>query len=212
MDFYLTDSAGKRLHFPLNPERVTAITAAKMQSFEALELGEFRFPRGGTPVVFSWEGIFPGERRKQSLFVKSWRDPKSIAGDLSGWRNSGTKLKLLVTETPINHDVYIETFEHTWEGGYGDARYTLQLVQVREIIIRTTDDAKGNASSSSPSRPVPPTPKTYTVKAGDTLWGIAKKTLGNGAKWPDIYGVTDNKKLIGPDPNRIKAGQVLKLP
>lgn len=57
----------------------------------------------------------------------------------------------------------------------------------------------------------PPAPeqtnsKTYTVKAGDTLWSIAAKQLGAGYKYPQI------KKLNNLTSNTIKVGQVLKLP
>lgn len=49
----------------------------------------------------------------------------------------------------------------------------------------------------------------YTVKKGDTLWGIAKKYLGNGAKYTQIY---DANKSIISNPNLIKVGQVLTIP
>lgn len=48
--------------------------------------------------------------------------------------------------------------------------------------------------------------KTYTVKAGDTLWSIAAKYLGAGYKYTQI------KKLNKLKSNTIKVGQVLKLP
>lgn len=209
MDFYLTDPSGASLHFPLNPERVTATTAARIQNYDSIQLGEFALPRGSTPVRFYWDGIFPGETRKDTFLVKSWRDPKAIAGDLSGWRDTGTKLKLLVTETPINHDVYIQSFEHTWYGGHGDVQYSIELVQARDIIILDDATALGNDSSGS-SRPVPAPPKTYVVKAGDNLWAIAKKNLHSGARADEIYAL--NKDVIGPDKNLIRPGQVLRLP
>jgi muramidase (flagellum-specific) len=48
--------------------------------------------------------------------------------------------------------------------------------------------------------------KTYTVKAGDSLWRIAAQQLGNGARYKEI------KTLNGLKNNTIHAGQVLKLP
>lgn len=52
----------------------------------------------------------------------------------------------------------------------------------------------------------------YTVVPGDTLGGIALKYYGSAApnKWQAIYEA--NKAVIGPDPNRISPGQVLKVP
>lgn len=54
-----------------------------------------------------------------------------------------------------------------------------------------------------------PTAKTYTVKKGDTLWGIAKKYYGNGAKYTQIYNA--NKDRI-KNPNLIYIGQVFTIP
>ncbi len=48
--------------------------------------------------------------------------------------------------------------------------------------------------------------KTYTVRSGDTLWGIAKKYLGSGLKWPKIA------ELNGINGTLIRTGQVLKIP
>jgi nucleoid-associated protein YgaU len=51
--------------------------------------------------------------------------------------------------------------------------------------------------------------KTYTVKAGDTLSGIAKSQLGNASAYMKIFEA--NKDQLS-DPDKIKPGQVLKLP
>ena len=52
-------------------------------------------------------------------------------------------------------------------------------------------------------------PKTYTVKAGDTLGGIAKEVLGSAGSYMKIFDL--NKDQL-TDPNVIKPGQVLRLP
>ena len=50
---------------------------------------------------------------------------------------------------------------------------------------------------------------TYTVKAGDTLSGIAKQVLGNASAYTDIFNA--NRDQLS-DPDLIKPGQVLKIP
>ena len=51
--------------------------------------------------------------------------------------------------------------------------------------------------------------RTYTVKAGDTLSKIAKEMLGNANAYMDIFNA--NKDQLS-DPDKIKPGQVLKIP
>jgi nucleoid-associated protein YgaU len=51
--------------------------------------------------------------------------------------------------------------------------------------------------------------RTYTVKAGDTLSKIAKEMLGNANAYPEIFDA--NRDQLS-DPDKIKPGQVLKIP
>lgn len=53
-------------------------------------------------------------------------------------------------------------------------------------------------------------PSTYTVEKGDSLWEIAKKRLGDGSKWSEIYNL--NKDVLGSNPDLIFSGTELKLP
>jgi nucleoid-associated protein YgaU len=53
------------------------------------------------------------------------------------------------------------------------------------------------------------TGKTYTVKSGDTLSGIAKQQLGNANAYMKIFEA--NRDQL-EDPDVIKPGQVLKIP
>ena len=51
--------------------------------------------------------------------------------------------------------------------------------------------------------------KTYTVKSGDTLSKIAKEFLGDANAYMDIFNA--NRDQLS-DPDKIKPGQVLKIP
>ncbi|HEX2157657.1 MAG TPA: peroxidase family protein [Actinomycetes bacterium] len=52
-------------------------------------------------------------------------------------------------------------------------------------------------------------PKTYKVKAGDSLSGIAKSKLGDANRWPELF-VLNRAKIRHRD--RLTVGQVLTLP
>ncbi|MGB5869379.1 MAG: peptidoglycan-binding protein LysM [Albidovulum sp.] len=53
------------------------------------------------------------------------------------------------------------------------------------------------------------TPVFHTVAKGDTLSAIAKKTLGNANRYPEIFEA--NKPML-THPDKIYPGQVLRIP
>jgi LysM repeat protein len=87
----------------------------------------------------------------------------------------------------------------------------------RDIVadIRVTGGAgttpgTATAAAKAPAQPAAPQGgKTYTVQAGDTLSKIAKEHLGNANAYMQIFEI--NKDQLS-DPDKIKPGQVLKLP
>jgi nucleoid-associated protein YgaU len=61
------------------------------------------------------------------------------------------------------------------------------------------------SGSSSTADPV----QTYTVVSGDNLSKIAKHFYGNANAWKTIFDANTDQLS---DPNKIKPGQVLKIP
>jgi nucleoid-associated protein YgaU len=62
---------------------------------------------------------------------------------------------------------------------------------------------------NAPPAPAAASTTTYTVKAGDTLSKIAKEHLGNANSYMAIFEA--NRDQLA-DPDKIKPGQVLKIP
>ena len=68
----------------------------------------------------------------------------------------------------------------------------------------------GGESAAAPAAAAPAAAaKTYTVKAGDTLSKIAKEHLGDANSYMQIFEA--NRDQLS-DPDKIKPGQVLKIP
>lgn len=218
---YITQlDTGTRIALPLTPEKVSDKREGNFISYNILNVGEVKIPNGEKLAQFSWDGILPGVSMLGMGIVSlfDWKPPRVMIGILDGWKKNRKKLRLLVTGTAINHDVYIQNFTVTHE--YLDrAEYSISFVQAKDILIKTTDEADGKTdggslderpASAAAAASTQATGKTYTVKPGDTLWSISKKYLGNGSRYSEIYN--SNKAVIGSNPGLIKPGQVLTIP
>ncbi len=197
--------------FPMTPQEIRARFGAKFLTYDILDLGTVQFPSGNEPDEVSWEAMLPGAARQGLSVVHHWKDPWEIERQLLTWKRAGTKLYLMVTGSSIAINMSIQSYEPTYAGGHGDIQYSISFVQAVDLKITTVSTQPPQTPQTS-NRPQNQTAKTYTVKSGDSLWIIAKKTLGNGARYMEIFKL--NKKPAGPlkNPNDLKPGQVLKLP
>jgi Domain of unknown function (DUF1906)/LysM domain len=67
----------------------------------------------------------------------------------------------------------------------------------------------GHPHPPPPPPPPPPPGQTYTVQPGDHLASIARRFNVAGG-WPTLYAL--NRAVIGPDPDVLRPGEVLRLP
>ena len=136
MDIYLTDlQSNNRLRFPMLPERIDLKTGSLFHSYTIIGIGDVKLPRGDELAAVSWNGTLPGEARKNDPYVLEWRPPKEIYLLLEEYRSKRNKLRLMVTDTTINIDVYIESINVDHSGGYGDYKYDIAFVQARDLKI-----------------------------------------------------------------------------
>jgi LysM repeat protein len=79
----------------------------------------------------------------------------------------------------------------------------------QEVVADIRVQPKAAATPAAASGPAAAPVATYTVKAGDTLSKIAKEHLGNANAYMEIFNANRDQLT---DPDKIKPGQVLKLP
>lgn len=84
--------------------------------------------------------------------------------------------------------------------------------KTKKLVLASTNTNTNTNSNTVAVNTAPPRtttktiPDTYVVKAGDTLWAIAKKYLGNGQKYKEIAKLNNIT-----NPNLIYPNQVLRL-
>ena len=211
MDIELKDKANKKIKIPMLPEGIEYSSSARFQEYKILDLGEVKLPKGRNLCTYKWTALFPGSSREKMSFIHgTLKTPSYYINIMEYWRKQHKKLKLIISGTSVNEQVYIDSFSYVLTS-LGDYKYTLSLVEAVDLKVK----AKKRSSKKGT--------KKYKVKRNkETLHGVAKKFYKDGTKYKVIYKA--NKKLIDTRVKRerkkkksiskytIFKGQVLTIP
>lgn len=195
-------------------ETLTLISGEEINILKAAGLTDVSFdlllPQ--VPYPFTNGGVQPADYYL-SLFERLKTAKEPFQWILNREKPNGSRLFY------TNLTVGMEDYQITDDAEEGfDITVTVSLKQYRHYGTKTvtiqpapTPATKPTATVEPPKRETSQAPKqsTYTVKSGDCLWNIAKKYLGDGSRYNEIYNL--NKDKI-KNPNLIYAGQVLTLP
>lgn len=137
-------------------------------------------------------------------------DPQTVLSMLRAWQDSGDPVRLILSGSDINDAFLIEDVTETLREGDRDVGVTLTLreYKFKSALAALAALAGGSGASGSgfQRQDERVTPRTYTVKKGDTLWGIATRFYGDGTRWRELA----SKNGVG-DPKKLQIGKVLTL-
>lgn len=191
---------------PVTPPDFTVSEGRAVETLDMTDTGQVNLP--GLRQLFNerMEFLLPSSDRNYT--TGGWTgEPYAVVDRLVEWSNSGDVLRFIVTDTPVNLPVLLGPVGHGQRDGTGDVYVTLELRQYRELAEESTEVNPDTGNKSRAPAQEKKEESAYTVVKGDTLWGICRRTYGDGAlawKLAEANGIK-NANLIYP-------GQVVKLP
>ena len=218
------------VQLPVAPSAMSMKINNKNETITLINEGEVNILKkpGLTDIEFEVE--FPNVKYPYAVYPNGFQPAAYFLEHLEKLKLSQEPFQFIVNRLKpdgsllfdTNMTVSIEdyTIDEDAENGF-DIKVTIPLKQFRPFGTKKLNIKSAPASSSSApksdakkkvtaekKRPTTgkQTPKTHTVKSGETLWAIAKRHLGDGAKYTELAKLNNLS-----NPNNIKAGQVIKL-
>ncbi|MCC0700870.1 LysM peptidoglycan-binding domain-containing protein [Clostridioides sp. ZZV15-6383] len=189
----------------------------RFETVDIVNLGEFDLKKEGEKIrEISFKTFLPFQYDASYCRYSELKNPIEVVAMLEKWVDQAEPLRLIITGFGYNGLVTISSFSNTQTAGREEDRdiditfRTYRELKIETLKKETKSNTKTDLKDNRPNNKT--TTKIYTVKASDTLYKIAKNLLGKGSRWPEIYNIPENKKVIGKNPNVIKKGQKLVIP
>ncbi|WP_294144878.1 LysM peptidoglycan-binding domain-containing protein [uncultured Clostridium sp.] len=216
-EVYLDD-----MRLPITPQKIQMKYGNQNKTVELINGEEFNIIRPPGLCEVSLDAVIPQSDYPFAVWDGAG-DAEEFIEHLRELKEARSEFEFIVIrEGPgrqnffdTNMDVTLEDYKISDDAKEGvDLLVSLTLKEYQHYGTKIMNftimpEQTPQATETEEDRAVPETPKTYTVQSGDSLWKIAKKTLGDGSRWSEIYNLNTDK--IG-NPDLIYPGQVLTLP
>ena len=200
------------IELPIIPEKLEISADGNNSSTEILNIGEVTQLKLPKEFVLQIDSEFPANWYPKCVVSESsLKSPFDYISTIEKWKKKLKPIRMVFVGSTIdlNSPVSIENFTYTEEGGdVGSWYYKLKLKEYRWYGVDKINIDNNILQKSRIN--IRETPKTYTVRSGDTLTSISIKIFGDESAYWDIKrlnGLTDADLLKG-----LKAGMELRLP
>ncbi|GKX29195.1 phage protein [Vallitalea longa] len=211
----INNNEEQEIELPVLPEKIEVRESSNNKNFNLQNIGEITIINKIKAPTLKISSIFPSHRGPYVTSI-DFKEPSEYIKLIQKWRDGDKEnnfqkypFELVISGSafPLRWVCTIENFTYSESAGsVGDIEYSIEFKKYRkyELKIATVDDLHGTLKNTREEQKS--TPKSYTVKSGDTLYGICKKLLGDGNKYKEIASKNNIK-----NPNLIFPGQVLQL-
>ena len=189
----------KAIRLPVMPSEFERVIDANYETNNIIGLGDVATFAGNGLAQLSLSSFFPNHEYSFNAYSNVPK-PYDLAHIFKEWKNKGTVVRVILTGTDINQEMYITNYSYGEKDGTGDVYYSMDLLEYRPITIPTITENTSNNTQNT-SRPTDnnsnnantSTQKTHKVKKGDCLWDIAQKYYGKGSLYPKIKEANKSK-------------------
>ncbi len=216
----------RKMLCPIAPSKLQLKIKGQNKTLTLINEGEVNLLKKAGLTEISFDLLLPNVQYPFATYKFGFRNAKYFLDQLESMKTSEKPFQFIVTRTfpdgkyifDTDMKVSLEdyTIKEDSKNGF-DVVVSVKLKQYREygtkICKMTFANAKPKVSpqTTRSTESCPTTPTTYTVKQGDTLYGIAKYFYGdkNAMGYVKIFRANTDKIK---KPSLIYPGQVLTIP
>ena len=206
---------------PVTPSKIQTKVKGQNKTINLINGEEVNIVKSAGLTEISFECLLPMREYSFAQYSSGYVSANYFTDQLEKRKQSKKSFNFTVSRTNFEGDqvifkthmlVTLEDYtivEDSEQGG--DLTVSIKLKEyvnygLKKVKIPSSDSKNTKGKVTTTRASTKQIPSTYTVQKGDTMWSIAKKLLGDGAKCWNLA------KLNGlSNPNLLRVGQVLKI-
>lgn len=205
---FLDEGAGLELTLPVTPQSYSWTHANTVETLSLDQLGEINLAGVRRMGQTTLQGCLFPARLYPFCVPGAVAEPWHYLMQIERWIDAGTVVRWMVSGTPTNAQVLIESLDYREQDGTNDYYADITLRQYRAPKTPALSVSGAASATSRDSKTGAAADRTHTVVKGETLWGIAKRFYGDGSLYARIAAA--NPVIKNPD--LIYPGQTLRIP
>jgi len=208
------------LLMPVTPSRITVRHKGRNGRTALIDGGELTHLRKGDGAEVTLSLCLPRRIYPFARYEHGFLAPEVFLGRLLARREDRQPFRFICARmapsgrllTDTNYRVSLEDLQVVENAEDGDdMTISITLREYQEFSATAVAEDGQRIIIEGVGREMDNRPQggTHTVARGDTLWGIARKHLGDGRRYREIFELNRDQLQ---NPNLILPGQVLRLP
>ena len=123
----------EKLTLPVTPNKYTVTTSQNNKTFDILDSGEILIFGNIKLKKLKFSCFFPALLHNYPFVVGDKKEPAECVDLLTKWKDSGTPVRVIITDSPVNLAMAIDGFDFKEKDGSRDIYYSLELSEYRDL-------------------------------------------------------------------------------
>lgn len=207
---------------PVTPSKINMKIKNQNKTVNLINEGEINFLKNAGLTEVSFDVSLPNQKYYFARYTEGFKAARYYLDKLEKLKTDKKPFQLIISRVTYggvglySTNMTVSLEDYTIKEDAGDAtdiEVSLKFKQYVEHKTKIVEFLEGEGTAEviiteNREQSNAPQADNYTVKSGDTLWGIAKIYYGDGMKWKKIAEA--NGQIA--DPGLIYPGWVLNLP
>lgn len=189
---------------PVAPSKIKTEINNSNKTVNLINEGEVNILKDPGLTEISFEILLPNVKYPFAKYSSGFKKASYYLDVFENYQKNKKPFQFIISRTlPGGSVLFYTNMKMSLEGydivddvseGF-DITVNVKMKQYKAYGTKTTDiSAYVRKSASTRDGGQNNAGKKYKIVSGDTLWGIAKRFLGKGSRWPEIYNA--NKSII----------------